>query len=78
MIAATSAIEEVSRTVGVRTRNGRLVWSEGENIVNAKVSVGFTRHNETGSDKAVLTVADGEAEAEAEAGGGERGNTLHK
>lgn len=39
MIAATGTTEEVSRTVGVRTRNHWLLWSEGEIIVDAKVSV---------------------------------------
>ena len=59
MIAVTSAIEEVLRAVRVRTWNGQLLLCEGENIVNVKVSVGFTRHNKTGSDKSVWTVAEG-------------------
>ena len=45
MIPATREVEEILRTIWVQARNSRLIWSKGEDIVNAKVFARFARHD---------------------------------
>lgn len=62
MIAPASAIEEVSRTVRVETWQSWLLASKRENIANAKVLAGFTRHIQMCRGE-VSVAADGKREA---------------
>ena len=45
MISATRKVEEILRTIWVQARNSWLIWSKGEDIVNAKVFARFARHD---------------------------------
>lgn len=63
MIAPTSVVEKRSRTVRVETWKAWLLYSECEDIVNAKILAGFMRHIETAGGK-VLLAAGGVEEAQ--------------
>ena len=63
MIAPTSVVEKRSRTVRVETWKAWLLYSECEDIVNAKILAGFMRHIETAGGKALLAAGRGGREA---------------
>ena len=62
VIVPASVIEEVSRAVRVETMQSWLLASKRENVVNAKVLAGFTRHIEMCRGEALIA-ADGKREA---------------